>query len=236
MLGEMTDLTQPLTELELDRLDQLLLDRIGENVVTEDSDEGVLNVSELDGFFTAIVSGPVTVAPSQWLPATWGDFEPTWDDSDDFEAVLSLFLRHMNGIAVQLIEDPDDFEPIYLERTVDDGPVIVIDDWCEGYMRGAALCADAWDAAPADVVELLTPIVAFTGGTDWAAHDMADGDADLLRDEIAPSVRAIHAFWLERRGGAAPSAAPFRRDRPRVGRNDPCPCGSGKKYKHCCLQ
>ena len=22
---------------------------------------------------------------------------------------------------------------------------------------------------------------------------------------------------------------------PKVGRNDPCPCGSGKKYKHCCL-
>ena len=27
---------------------------------------------------------------------------------------------------------------------------------------------------------------------------------------------------------------PIVRDRPKVGRNDPCPCGSGKKYKHCC--
>ena len=26
----------------------------------------------------------------------------------------------------------------------------------------------------------------------------------------------------------------FRRENPRVGRNDPCPCGSGKKYKKCC--
>ena len=26
-----------------------------------------------------------------------------------------------------------------------------------------------------------------------------------------------------------------RSDGPKVGRNDPCPCGSGKKYKHCCL-
>jgi len=25
-----------------------------------------------------------------------------------------------------------------------------------------------------------------------------------------------------------------RRDTPKVGRNDPCPCGSGKKYKKCC--
>jgi preprotein translocase subunit SecA len=37
---------------------------------------------------------------------------------------------------------------------------------------------------------------------------------------------------------AAPEAAPSRRDpvatqEPKVGRNDPCPCGSGKKYKKC---
>lgn len=29
--------------------------------------------------------------------------------------------------------------------------------------------------------------------------------------------------------------APARSTTPKVGRNDPCPCGSGKKYKHCCL-
>jgi len=27
---------------------------------------------------------------------------------------------------------------------------------------------------------------------------------------------------------------PFRREEPKIGRNDPCPCGSGKKYKKCC--
>jgi preprotein translocase subunit SecA len=37
---------------------------------------------------------------------------------------------------------------------------------------------------------------------------------------------------------AAPPAAetaaqPFTREQPKVGRNEPCPCGSGKKYKHC---
>ena len=45
--------------------------------------------------------------------------------------------------------------------------------------------------------------------------------------------------------GQMPSAAPkpedarkpetFRREQPKVGRNDPCPCGSGKKYKNCCM-
>ncbi len=27
---------------------------------------------------------------------------------------------------------------------------------------------------------------------------------------------------------------PIRREEPKIGRNDPCPCGSGKKYKKCC--
>lgn len=46
-------------------------------------------------------------------------------------------------------------------------------------------------------------------------------------------------------GGEMPKQAPkpqddrkpetFRREMPKVGRNDPCPCGSGKKYKNCCM-
>ena len=28
---------------------------------------------------------------------------------------------------------------------------------------------------------------------------------------------------------------PYVRDVPKIGRNDPCPCGSGRKYKKCCL-
>ena len=47
-------------------------------------------------------------------------------------------------------------------------------------------------------------------------------------------------------GGQMPGAAPkpeephkqetVRRQAPKVGRNDPCPCGSGKKYKNCCMK
>jgi hypothetical protein len=35
---------------------------------------------------------------------------------------------------------------------------------------------------------------------------------------------------------ASAARAPSARATPRVGRNDPCPCGSGRKYKHCCLR
>jgi preprotein translocase subunit SecA len=33
--------------------------------------------------------------------------------------------------------------------------------------------------------------------------------------------------------GAVATATPMVRSGPKIGRNDPCPCGSGKKYKHC---
>jgi preprotein translocase subunit SecA len=33
---------------------------------------------------------------------------------------------------------------------------------------------------------------------------------------------------------ASTNPEPFKRDKPKVGRNDPCPCGSGRKYKKCC--
>lgn len=65
-------LIAPLTDEELDALEETLLDY--------GNDDSVLGVSELDGFFTAIVSGPELIPPSRWLPALWGgaDKQPEW--------------------------------------------------------------------------------------------------------------------------------------------------------------
>src|SRR3990172_2677727 len=78
------------SEAEFDQIDRFLLDRVDDDEDTEGKDEGGLDVSELDGFFTAIVSGPVMIPPSQWLPAVWGDFEPVWESKKDFEKIFSL--------------------------------------------------------------------------------------------------------------------------------------------------
>ncbi|HME93294.1 MAG TPA: preprotein translocase subunit SecA [Methylomirabilota bacterium] len=66
-----------------------------------------------------------------------------------------------------------------------------------------------------------------------------------MSQEEAPTTRVAQrtADWQETRGGddgvaarpAAPRAEPRAADGQKVGRNDPCPCGSGKKYKKCCL-
>ena len=106
------DLFVPPTEEELDYLDALLLDRIDEELDTGDLDEGILCVSELDGFLTAIVSGPTAVVPSQWLPAVWGEFEPVWDTLEELERFMNLVIRLMNFNASVLLEDPERFEPL----------------------------------------------------------------------------------------------------------------------------
>ena len=63
-------------------------------------------------------------------------------------------------------------------------------------------------------------------------------------------MRALHEEWLQTPRPALEGKKPadvleggrlfpskvetFRRETPKVGRNDPCPCGSGKKFKRCC--
>jgi preprotein translocase subunit SecA len=49
----------------------------------------------------------------------------------------------------------------------------------------------------------------------------------------APSLRAQPAPRLTLSRGDEPAARPVQREHDKVGRNDPCPCGSGKKYKKC---
>jgi hypothetical protein len=65
---------------------------------------------------------------------------------------------------------------------------------------------------------------------------------ERLRDTFWTATDEPHTFdeevnYLERNGTSANAQQPLppRRDIAKVGRNDPCPCGSGRKYKYCCL-
>ncbi|MBP9915718.1 MAG: UPF0149 family protein, partial [Thiobacillaceae bacterium] len=57
----------PLTDEELDELDQFL--------TSDATPEECMDIAMLDGFLTALVIGPNTILPSQWLPAIWGETE-----------------------------------------------------------------------------------------------------------------------------------------------------------------
>jgi uncharacterized protein YecA (UPF0149 family) len=74
--------------------------------------------------------------------------------------------------------------------------------------------------------------------TDETHDDMASDD---VRERVEKKVAAKNNSFLDFVKDADPEALerfmptePVRRAQPKVGRNDPCPCGSGKKYKKCC--
>jgi len=49
-------------------------------------------------------------------------------------------------------------------------------------------------------------------------------------------LRSMQLHWADGGGNGSAATSPPERREPKVGRNDPCPCGSGKKYKNCCMR
>jgi len=70
-----------------------------------------------------------------------------------------------------------------------------------------------------------------TGTVEFAAS-YTEGDKFKRHHEKA-RFRKVRGKWLYEDGDMV-KQQPLKREAPKVGRNDPCPCGSGKKYKKCC--
>jgi preprotein translocase subunit SecA len=70
---------------------------------------------------------------------------------------------------------------------------------------------------------------------DREEHERQQRLARALQAQHAEAISPIQTAtgMEEEPRGPAPPAAPFVRPMPKVGRNEPCPCGSGRKYKHC---
>lgn len=68
------------------------------------------------------------------------------------------------------------------------------------------------------------------GTVEFVASYVLDGLKDEHREKA--SFKKVNGDWLYDDGEIVPTT--IVRSAPKVGRNDPCTCGSGKKYKHCC--
>jgi len=84
---------------------------------------------------------------------------------------------------------------------------------------------------------LTVPVVAGEVDPEWPKEPMtSERNDELLQSMLAGAARAYRYFTEDRiayaMAGARPE--PYERAAPKIGRNDPCPCGSGKKYKRCC--
>ena len=70
-----------------------------------------------------------------------------------------------------------------------------------------------------------------TGTVEFACEYTYD-DEHRRHHELASFARHEGAWYFTEGEPVRPQ--PFVRDEPKVGRNDPCPCGSGRKFKKCC--
>ena len=227
-----------LSDEELEELDLFLM--------SEAVSDETMMLDDLDGFLTAVVSGPLMPNPAVWLPRVWGSSvrdEPRFDSRAQAERIVGLIFRHLNGIVWSMQQDPDGFEPLFDMLVYPDDPREYADGemWASGYMIGIELQRDNWNAffdEPA-CVEALRPIY-LLGAGDVEPEEEALTETPAQRDELSAQIAAsaawIYKFWQPYRQAEEERAiaARYQREYPKVGRNDPCPCGSGKKFKKCC--
>ena len=223
-------LSTPLTDPEYDELDQFLM--------SDATGDESMDISMLDGFMTAMISGPNVIVPSQWLSKVWGNQEMTWNSAAEAEHMISLLLRHMNTIADVLLNAPDDFEPMTYTREHEGKTVEILDEWCVGFYEGIRLDLEAWKPLMQsdELQEMLFPILLYgtEGGWDqMKANPKLAERHDEFAQMLPRCIVDIYKHWAPHRKSAVQQKT-IRHDQPLPGRNDPCPCGSGDKFKKCC--
>jgi uncharacterized protein len=222
----------PLTEADVDRLEELLESDVFKG-------EAML-LDELQGFLCGISSGPDLVMPSEWLPVVLGE-DPQYESDDQAEEILELLIRFYDQIVVDL---GNGRMPVLILYPVEEGSdQYDYAPWVDGYLLGSDMGPTQWLEAAGEhseeLAELLEAFFLLNGslkddicksGEPWL-NEAAEARALKSAEEELPSlVLAIHEFWKAK--GA--NREPFVRESEKVGRNEACPCGSGRKFKQCC--
>ena len=147
------------------------------------------------------------------------------------------------------IPDEDRITPYRLDAKGQRMGAWDLQDWAQGF-RLALVEDDDWEPllTSADAPLVVSPVVLYTLGHNPDDLSLQIGEEDNLFARLVASVCAMRNWWraYNRQAGsgaprlslkhisAASVTAPVRSVTPKPGRNDPCVCGSGKKYKKCC--
>lgn len=208
---------------EIEALDAFLM--------SEESPSDCMMLCDLDGFLTGIAIGPELIPPSEWLPVIWGNEEPAFKNAAQAQSVLGAIMKRYN----QILDDvaAREINPIFLETPAGEG---IASDWAEGFMQAVYLRSQSWGRlfdADEDYA-LIVPIMALCCDRDGGS--LLDLDPKTENhffengcDLVPAAALALADYW---RSKPTQTARPVQAKK--AGRNDPCPCGSGKKYKKCC--
>lgn len=240
-LGGWTDLDAPAAE-SLERV----LSRPGRSW-------GPTSPRELEGFLFTVSCAPDIVRPSEWIEVVLGEGEP-FEDEDEARhalgALVALCGIIQEGVNEPFFEAPDGlFRDDLMANLEEDAEVA---QWSRGFVMGHTWLEELWDEE-GDLEELvdeeLGPLV--FGLSFFSSRSLAERYQKELAGEVmslekmAGMVRMCwtgtlvdyaalgRTLFRARMDDARIGSAPARAE-PRPGRNDPCPCNSGRKYKKCC--
>ncbi len=231
------EITPALSDIEMDELDNFLM--------SDATSNEVMMLDCLDGFLTALVSGPVMPPQNQWLERVWGPTAadtPTFDSPAQAGKIVDLITRHLNAIVWNLQQEPDHFEPVFdMQVYLDDEREYVDGEmWAHGYMTGINMQQVHWKALfeSKHGLEMLQPI-RLLGSADISPEEEALISTPAQREELSKPIPAsvawIYKFWAPQRSAAdRANGKTSGGEIPKISRNAPCYCGSGRKFKKCC--
>ncbi len=200
-------------------------------------DEPML-LTELDGFLTGILVSPDPIMPGEWMTVVWGADDSgiaPFDDPIDVRWFADAVMARYNEIARDLARGKP--QPIFDidERNGD----VLWELWIDGFAEAMEMRPESWaaladsdDPDTADALSRLSMLIAIARNQSALDSVQINALQDQAPADLVDDVRRLHAARL--RGGEMPPTVPTIGRQPKVGRNEACRCGSGKKSKRCC--
>ena len=189
---------------------------------------------ELEGFFAGLAVCPDMVPPSLWLDILWGNDEPTFDNAEQAQKVLDSVIAFYKATLEKIDSKGADWRPLYMDASgkADLGKA---EAWARGFWQAIAFEPGAWEALAQDertqiLVEpfvLLMDVGEFDNEPDPTLTDDIRRESAEFIPHVLPALRELARI---RASDDINEIQPI----PKIGRNEPCPCGSGRKYKRCC--
>lgn len=200
-------------------------------------DEPML-LTALDGFLTGILVSPDLIMPAEWLTIVWGSDEggvAPFDDPLDVQWFADAVMARYNEIVRDLGRGKP--QPIF---DIDERNGHVLWElWVDGFAEAMEMRPESWaaladgdDLDTADALSGLSMLIAVARNESPLDSVQINALEDQAPSDLVDAVVRLYAARL--RNGGTPSAAPIGGRAVKVGRNEPCRCGSGKKSKRCC--
>ena len=222
-----------------------LVDALGALLDRHPAGEDAPYLGYIDGALAGLLVLPEPIPPEEWLPRLGAGPEVAFADPADRGRLARLLQDRKAEIAGELLEGGLAFAPLY---DVDESGRPVWQIWLLGFAGAIGMRREQWEAmlgaededAGAAMMGIMSLLAALPGFAPLLPEDEDLEDLGELTAE-APGLIPYFVETLYRRQRGLSRVVltdPFDdyplSPAPKVGRNDPCPCGSGKKYKKCC--